>query len=137
MFDYVFLGLYIAYLGLLVLFPLILVNKVSIACRLVILMEQVSFWTWNFRNFLANTFNLKKVRLLMKSHAFVRSNTGKILRFDTGSAKSNRNSKKVIEKNFSSFFLVKVSDKKRFWLNWENLGYFTIQNQINKNYSKI
>lgn len=53
----------------------------------------------------------------MKSHAFVRSNTGKILRFDTGSAKSNRNSKKVIGKSFASFFLVKVNDKKRFWLN--------------------
>jgi hypothetical protein len=40
----------------------------------------------------------------MKSHAFVRSNTGKILRFDTDSAKSNRDSKKVIGKNFASFF---------------------------------
>jgi len=42
LFDYTFLGLYVIYLGLLVLFPLVVVNKVSMMCRIVILMEQVS-----------------------------------------------------------------------------------------------
>ena len=69
LFDGFFLSLYILYLSLLVLFPLIIVNKVSIACRIIILMEQV--------------------RLLMKSHAFVRSNTGKIVRPQVNPDKSN------------------------------------------------
>ena len=46
LFDYTFLGLYVIYLGLLVLFPLVVVNKVSMMCRIVILMEQVSLWAF-------------------------------------------------------------------------------------------
>jgi sterol O-acyltransferase len=55
----VFLVLYLLYMSLLIVLPLYVVQRVSIACRLIILMEQV--------------------RILMKSHAFVRHNVPIVL----------------------------------------------------------
>ena len=70
LFDLTFGLIYIGYLGLLITLPIIGVNQVSLACRIIILMEQV--------------------RLLMKSHAFVRSNIPKALKHTDSSEKSKR-----------------------------------------------
>ena len=52
--------LYLIYLSSLIVLPLYSVAKVNVACRFIILIEQV--------------------RILMKSHAFVRSNIARALR---------------------------------------------------------
>jgi sterol O-acyltransferase len=57
--HFTFVNIYLLYMGLLIVLPLYVVNKVSVACRLIILMEQV--------------------RILMKSHAFVRHNIPRVL----------------------------------------------------------
>lgn len=56
--SYFFIALYALYILMLIYLPLYMVQRVSVACRLIILIEQV--------------------RLLMKSHAFVRTNIPKV-----------------------------------------------------------
>lgn len=59
--DALFLLIYFAYLFFLLFLPLLVVSQVSLVCRIIILCEQV--------------------RILMKSHAFVRSNCPRVLNY--------------------------------------------------------
>ena len=64
-----FMSIYLTYIFSLIVLPLIVVNKVSVACRIIILMEQV--------------------RILMKSHAFVRSNIPRVLTHSSENSEKN------------------------------------------------
>lgn len=83
--DTFFLLLYFTYLFLLLMLPLSVINQVSLVCRIIILCEQVradlntGYHLWRSVNGVLIFPFLFKVRILMKSHAFVRSNCPRVL----------------------------------------------------------